>query len=298
MTELYMYANELAAGAQDRARGRTSSRRCSKPTETSSSASTSSISSSCCSRWPATRRLATRPRRGCWRLLENPEQWNAAQVRPRQYLDGAVEEILRYGTPVMQFRRTATAISSSAATTSKKADAVVMYYISADRDEDVFTDPDDVRHHSVTEPASRLRRWRTTPLPRREPRSLGDADHVRAAARPGRSLRTERATLRLRSNFIHGLKHLEVLRHPRTSLSRRCRWSGRPPSSSPGSPIRPRTSCQPPGGATPPSVTTLAEGRDEDGRREQVGPHEDGLGGGVVGSRDRWDERQARGKLW
>ena len=35
----------------------------------------------------------------------------------------------------------------------------------------------------------------------------------------------------------------------------------------------------------------LAEGRDDDGRREEVGPHENGFGGGVVGSCDRWDER-------
>ena len=39
----------------------------------------------------------------------------------------------------------------------------------------------------------------------------------------------------------------------------------------------------------------LAESRDDDGRREEVGPHENGFGGGVVGSCDRWDERQASG---
>ena len=39
----------------------------------------------------------------------------------------------------------------------------------------------------------------------------------------------------------------------------------------------------------------LAESRDDDGRREEVGPHENGFGGGVVGSCDRWDERQADG---
>jgi hypothetical protein len=34
-----------------------------------------------------------------------------------------------------------------------------------------------------------------------------------------------------------------------------------------------------------------AEGGDDDGRREEVAPHENGFGGGVVGSCDRWDER-------
>src|SRR6266508_2807756 len=38
-----------------------------------------------------------------------------------------------------------------------------------------------------------------------------------------------------------------------------------------------------------------AEGRDDDGRREEVGPHEYRFGGGVVGSCDRRDERQAGG---
>ena len=38
-----------------------------------------------------------------------------------------------------------------------------------------------------------------------------------------------------------------------------------------------------------------AESRDDDGSREEMGPHENGFGGGVVGSCDRWDERQAGG---
>ncbi len=38
-----------------------------------------------------------------------------------------------------------------------------------------------------------------------------------------------------------------------------------------------------------------AEGRDDDGRREEVGPDEYRFGGGVVGSCDRRDEREAGG---
>ena len=39
----------------------------------------------------------------------------------------------------------------------------------------------------------------------------------------------------------------------------------------------------------------MAEGRDDDRCREEVGRDENGCGGGVVGRCDRWDQRQADG---
>jgi cytochrome P450 len=57
-------------------------------------------------------------------------------------IDGAVEEIVRYATPVIAFRRTLTRDHEMKGVQLHKGDKVVLYYNSANRDEDVFTDPD------------------------------------------------------------------------------------------------------------------------------------------------------------
>ncbi len=61
-------------------------------------------------------------------------------------LDGrvpnAVEEVLRFSPPVMQFCRTATEDIELRGETIPKDDKVYMSYISANRDEEVFEDPD------------------------------------------------------------------------------------------------------------------------------------------------------------
>ena len=53
----------------------------------------------------------------------------------------AVEEIVRWATPVIHFRRTATEDTEIAGQRIAKGDKVVMWYESADRDERVFDDP-------------------------------------------------------------------------------------------------------------------------------------------------------------
>ncbi|GAA2121318.1 cytochrome P450 [Actinomadura napierensis] len=57
-------------------------------------------------------------------------------------IDGAIEEIVRYATPVIAFRRTVTCDHEMHGVQLHKGDKVVLYYNSANRDEDVFTDPD------------------------------------------------------------------------------------------------------------------------------------------------------------
>jgi cytochrome P450 len=54
----------------------------------------------------------------------------------------AVEELLRWVTPIMQFRRTATADTEIGGQAISAGDKVVLYYASANRDTAVFTDPD------------------------------------------------------------------------------------------------------------------------------------------------------------
>ncbi|MEU5882554.1 cytochrome P450 [Spirillospora sp. NPDC047279] len=57
-------------------------------------------------------------------------------------VDGAVEEIIRYATPVIAFRRTLTRDHEMNGHHFREGDKVVLYYNSANRDADVFTDPD------------------------------------------------------------------------------------------------------------------------------------------------------------
>ena len=58
-----------------------------------------------------------------------------------RYLPDAVEEIVRWATPVMTFRRTATRDAVLNGTPISEGDKVVMFYVSANRDESVFADP-------------------------------------------------------------------------------------------------------------------------------------------------------------
>jgi cytochrome P450 len=73
-------------------------------------------------------------------LLEHPEQLE----RLRQDMDllpSAINEALRWVTPVHHFRRTTTADVEIRGQKIPAGDKVVMFYNSANRDEDVFEDP-------------------------------------------------------------------------------------------------------------------------------------------------------------
>jgi cholest-4-en-3-one 26-monooxygenase len=74
-------------------------------------------------------------------LLEHPEQ-RARLVADPSLLSTAVEEMLRWVTPVMYFRRTATRDTELRGTPIKDNQKVCVYYNSANRDEDVFPDGD------------------------------------------------------------------------------------------------------------------------------------------------------------
>jgi cytochrome P450 len=77
---------------------------------------------------------------GLWALLTHPEQ--LAEVRAdRSLIPGAVEEVLRWANPLHYFRRTATEDTLLRDVEIKAGDKVAMWYTSANRDEDVFADP-------------------------------------------------------------------------------------------------------------------------------------------------------------
>jgi cholest-4-en-3-one 26-monooxygenase len=74
-------------------------------------------------------------------FFEHPDQWQRL-VANRELLPSAVEEMLRFVTPVMNFRRTAMSDVELSGTAIAAGDKVVFFHASANRDEDVFTDPD------------------------------------------------------------------------------------------------------------------------------------------------------------
>ncbi|MFI5296609.1 MAG: cytochrome P450 [Polyangiales bacterium] len=76
---------------------------------------------------------------GMLALIEHPEQRARLLVDP-SLIPSAVEEMLRWVTPVMYFRRTATRDTELRGVPIKENEKVVMYYPSANRDEAVFKD--------------------------------------------------------------------------------------------------------------------------------------------------------------
>ncbi len=78
---------------------------------------------------------------GMLAMLENPEQWAKLKARP-ELVPVATEEILRYVSPIVGFRRTATADTEVGGERVREGEKVLMIYQSANRDEGVFNDPD------------------------------------------------------------------------------------------------------------------------------------------------------------
>jgi len=73
-------------------------------------------------------------------LIENPGEMAKLRADP-SLLPSAVEEVLRWATPVHHFRRIATTDVELGGKTIKAGDKVVMWHTSANRDEEVFDDP-------------------------------------------------------------------------------------------------------------------------------------------------------------
>ena len=142
-------------------------------------------------------------------LFENPDQWQRLRDDP-SLCTSAVEEMLRWVTPVMYFRRTSTHDMEVRGQQIKEGDKVSLWYIAGNRDEEVFPNADqfDVGrspnmhiafggggpHNCLGLNLARLEiRVMFEELLRRMP----DIQQTGPAAR-------------LRSNFINGVKHLPV----------------------------------------------------------------------------------------
>lgn len=77
---------------------------------------------------------------GLLALLQNPDQLARLQA-DMSLMPTAVEEIIRWVVPVKEFMRTAQADTEVRGVPIAKGEAVLLSYVSANRDEDVFTDP-------------------------------------------------------------------------------------------------------------------------------------------------------------
>ena len=78
--------------------------------------------------------------RGMLALIEHPEQRALLLARP-ELLPSAVDEILRWSSPVRVLRRVATRDTELRGKKLRAGDSVLLLYASANRDEEVFADP-------------------------------------------------------------------------------------------------------------------------------------------------------------
>jgi cholest-4-en-3-one 26-monooxygenase len=146
---------------------------------------------------------------GMLALLDHRDQYKELVGDP-SLVASATEEMLRWGSPVMCFRRTATKDTDVNGFPVKDGDKVVIWYISANRDEAVFEDPFRFDIHRSPNPhvafggggphfclGANLARLEIRVMFEEVMRRLPD-------------LQPAGPVQRLRSNFINGIKHLPV----------------------------------------------------------------------------------------
>ena len=75
-------------------------------------------------------------------LHEHPDELAALLADPEGLSASAVEEMLRWTSPIIAFRRTATQDTTLHDVSIAEGDKVVLYYASANRDEAVFDHPE------------------------------------------------------------------------------------------------------------------------------------------------------------
>ncbi|MCA9772777.1 MAG: cytochrome P450, partial [Myxococcales bacterium] len=156
---------------------------------------------------------------GMWTLVEHPDAHRRLVADPSA-LPRAIEEILRWTTPVIHFRRTAMQDVELRGKTIREGDKLALYYPSANRDEEIFDDPQTFKIDR--EPNDHL--------------SFGIGQHFCLGANLARmelgaifrevlarmpDLSLNGTPERLRSNFIHGVKRMPVRFTPERARARR-----------------------------------------------------------------------------
>jgi len=145
---------------------------------------------------------------GMLALAQHPEQRQKLLADPA-LLPGAIEEILRWTSPVLHMARVATADAEVGGQMIRKGQKLIMWYPSANRDESVFPEP--FRFNIERSPNEHL--------------AFGIGEHFCLGASLARlelrvmfeelsrrlpDIELAGAVERLRSNFIGGIKHMPV----------------------------------------------------------------------------------------
>jgi len=138
-----------------------------------------------------------------------PDQRAKFEADP-SVIPNAVQEIIRFQTPLAHMRRTATADAELFGHQIKKGDKLLLWYISANRDEEVFTDPDKVildrenarRHLSFGYGIHRCVGARLAEL---QLKILMEEMHKRRMR-----VNVTGKVERVRANFVHGFRKMEV----------------------------------------------------------------------------------------
>jgi cholest-4-en-3-one 26-monooxygenase len=146
---------------------------------------------------------------GLYALIQHPDQMKLLREDPAGLVKPAVEEILRWSSPVVQFSRIANTDTELRGCRIREGDILAMFYPSANRDEEAFEDPDrfDIRR----DPNPHL--------------AFGIGEHYCLGANLARlelqamfrqlAERIDQVELagpiqRMRSNFVGGIKHMPI----------------------------------------------------------------------------------------
>ncbi len=153
---------------------------------------------------------------GMLAFLEHPDQWDAAARRTPSCVDTAVEEIVRWASPVIYFRRSVTHDTELRGQQMKAGDKITVWYPSANRDEDVFERPVRLRRRPrlPTRTSASVAAARTSASARTSPGWRSSAIYDELARPHARHRVRRRAADRLRSNFINGIKRIPVTYTP------------------------------------------------------------------------------------
>lgn len=146
---------------------------------------------------------------GALAFAEHPDQFAKLKANP-ELIGTAVEEIVRWATPIHHFRRTATRDTDLGGQTIRAGDKVVIWYVSANRDHRVFDDPH--RFEIERKPNRHIAFGAGGPhfclgnsLARLELKSV-----FGRLARDVERIELNGDVVRLRSNLTHGVKRLPV----------------------------------------------------------------------------------------
>jgi cytochrome P450 len=138
-----------------------------------------------------------------------PDQRKAFEEDP-SLIPNAVQECIRYQTPLAHMRRTATEDTELFGEQIKKGDRLVLWYLSANRDEEVFENPDklDIRRDNARRHLSfgyGIHRCVGARLAEMQLRVLLEEMHKRRMR-----VHVAGDVERVRANFVHGFRKLEV----------------------------------------------------------------------------------------